>query len=224
MKKQIEMNIAELHHPEKNVRSHSRKQIEEMKRSIKMFEQFRPVIVDDNNMILCGNGLVTAMREMGVETVTVLKYEKLTEQQKKKLMIADNQIASLGTDNMDVIEEFIKSLNGDLDVPGFDEDTLALLCAESEQVTQQVMSYGVFTPEEINAVKENGSKPLAPVEQTFNPAAQAQPFATPVYPSANQTPTFTPAPNVEREEVQYSTAETQKFVVCPHCGEKIYLD
>lgn len=41
MKKQnLIMRIDALQHPEKNVRKHSRKQIDEMKRSITMFGQF----------------------------------------------------------------------------------------------------------------------------------------------------------------------------------------
>lgn len=217
MKNQVVMNIAELRHPEKNVRSHSKKQIEEMKRSIKMFGQFRPVIIDDTNTILCGNGLVTAMNEMGIETVEVLKYDSLTANQKKKLMIADNQIASLGTDNMDVIEEFIKSLDGDLDVPGYDEDTLALLCAESEEVTEQVMNYGVYSPDEVEAVREQGNKPIKPVEQTYNPATEPPQYSMP-----NRE--YPPSQPENEEQVQYSTAETQRYVICPHCGEKIYLE
>ena len=59
----IQMNIAELRHPEKNVRNHSKKQIKEMMRSLDKFKQFRPIVVDENNTILCGNGLVMAMRE-----------------------------------------------------------------------------------------------------------------------------------------------------------------
>ena len=87
IKKHLVMRIDELRHPEKNIRKHSRKQIEEMKRSLNMFEQFRPIVVDDTNTILCGNGLVIALREMGEEEAEVIQYEGLTENQKKKLMI-----------------------------------------------------------------------------------------------------------------------------------------
>ena len=210
MKEQITVKIADLKHPEKNVRSHGRKQIEEMKRSVKMFGQIRPAIIDEKNVILVGNGLVTAMREDGYEEVEVIRYDGLNENQKKKLMIADNQIASLGSDNMDVIEEFIKSLEGDLDVPGYDEETLEMLVAESEEVTEEVMQYGVYRQEEIEEVAGQAETPMKPVEQTYNPAMDR-----PQTPSAYRQP---------EEPMQPSTAETQKYVICPHCGEKIYLE
>lgn len=203
------MRIEELKHPQKNVRRHSRKQIEEMKRSLTAFKQYRPILVDENNVILCGNGLVTAMREMGKEEAKVTKYFNLTENQKKKLMIADNQISSLGTDDIEVIEEFIKSLGNDLDVPGYDEATLQMLVAESEEVTKEVMSYGVYTPDEIASVKRNEEKPIMPVKQTFQPPIER---------------VGSPAPIPTTEERTSATAEREQWVICPHCGEKIWLE
>lgn len=202
------MRIEELKHPEKNVRRHSRKQIEEMKRSLDAFEQYRPILVDENNTILCGNGLVTAMREMGREEAKVTKYYDLTSNQKKKLMIADNQISSLGTDDMEVIEEFIKSLGSDLDVPGYDKETLEMLVAESAEVTEQVMSYGVYTPDEVESVKRYEEAPIQPVKQTFQPPIER---------------VGSPAP-IPAEERTSATAEREQWVICPHCGEKIWLE
>jgi len=202
------MRVDELVHPEKNVRKHSRKQIEEMKRSLDMFQQFKHVVVDENNIILCGNGIVTAMREMGREEAEVIKYEGLTEKQKKKLMIADNQISSLGTDDMEVIEEFIKSLGDDLDVPGYDEETLEMLVAESEEVTKEVMNYGVYTPDEIESVKRYEDSEVTPVRQTFQPPIERVGSTAPI-----------PA-----EERTSATTEREQWVICPHCGEKIWLE
>lgn len=207
IKKTLVLRVDELRHPEKNVRRHSRKQIEEMKRSLDAFEQFKHVVVDENNTILCGNGLVMAMREMGKEEAEVIKYEGLTENQKKKLMIADNQIASLGTDDMEVIEEFIKSLDGDLDIPGYDKETLEMLVAESDEVTEQVLSYGVYQPEEIDSVKRFEETPIQPVKQTYQEPIQRTGFTEPI--PADRTST---------------TPEREQWVICPHCGEKIYLD
>lgn len=207
-KSTLTMRIDALQHPEKNVRKHSRKQIEEMKRSITMFGQFRPIVVDESDTILAGNGLVTAMREMGIAEAEVIKYEGMTSNQKKKLMIADNQIASLGTDDMEVIEEFIKSLDGDLDVPGYDEETLEMLVAEADAVTEQVMSYGVYTPEEVAEVKQYEEAPIQPVPQTYQAPTQRMGSPAPI-PVEDRT-----SANMEREQ----------FVICPHCGEKIWLE
>ena len=211
--KTIRMNIADLRHPEKNVRNHSQKQIKEMKRSLEKFGQFRPIVVDETNTILCGNGLVTAMREMGHTEADVLKYDHLSDKDKKKLMIADNQIASLGTDNFSVIEEFIKSLDGDLDVPGYDEEMLRTLVMDDEELQAEVMKYGNFSEEQIDAVKSNEGVEHKPVEQTYKQTEARE--------IVNEWQGRTPVPE---EPMQTSTAETQRYVICPHCKEKIYLE
>ena len=216
-KQQIVMKISELHHPDKNIRKHSRKQIEEMKRSIEKFGQFRAVVVDDQNIIRCGNGLVMALREMGREECDVIKYEDLTESDKKKLMIADNQIASLGTDDMEVIEEFIRSLD-DFDVPGYDEETLEMLVAESESVTQEVMSYGIYTPEEVESVRKYEDVTVKPVVQTYQEPVQRTGMTEP--------PQYTEARANAPQDMPRETVpmEREQYVICPHCGEKIWLE
>ena len=215
----IKMNIADLRHPEKNVRNHSQKQIKEMKRSLEKFGQFRPIVVDEKNIILCGNGLVTAMREMGYTEADVLKYNHLSEKDKKKLMIADNQIASLGTDNFSVIEEFIKSLDGDIDGPGYDEEMLKTLIMDDEELEREVMKYGSFDDEQIESVKSNEGVEQKPIEQTYQ-QPESRPTADTWNSGAAQGNSYTPP----EEPMQASKAETQRYVICPHCGEKIYLE
>ena len=120
----ITMKLVDLVKPEKNVRIHTEQQLKEFQRSVKMFGQIRPIVVDENNVILAGNGLYETLIAMGKETADVYKYDNLTENQKKKLMIADNKIFSLGIENLDTLNSFLEDLQGDLDIPGFDEDIL----------------------------------------------------------------------------------------------------
>ena len=53
--------LSVLKHPEKNVRIHSEQQIRELKRSLEKFGQTRALVIDENNIILIGNGLYEAM-------------------------------------------------------------------------------------------------------------------------------------------------------------------
>ncbi|MCB5472942.1 hypothetical protein LIP76_18530, partial [Erysipelatoclostridium ramosum] len=91
--------------------------------------QIRPIVIDENNTILAGNGLYETLLRMNREEALVYKYEDLTEAQKKKLMIADNKIFSLGIENLDTLNEFLEELSGDLDIPGFDEEILKQMVA-----------------------------------------------------------------------------------------------
>lgn len=116
--------LAELHKPTHNIRRHSDKQITEYIRSIEMFGQVKPLVVAEDGEIIAGNGLYEALLRMGRETCDCYVMVGLTDVQKKKLMMADNKVYELGFTDVDAIEELVKELDGDVDVPGWDADLL----------------------------------------------------------------------------------------------------
>lgn len=206
----ITMKLVDLVKPEKNVRIHTEQQLKEFQRSVKMFGQIRPIVVDENNVILAGNGLYETLIAMGKETADVYKYDNLTENQKKKLMIADNKIFSLGIENLDTLNSFLEDLQGDLDIPGFDEDILKQMVSEAEDVTEKLSEYGTLDDEEIQSIKESGERKEQQIQKAE--AEQATPAPQPIA-----------QPQQEMPEDSEDTTEVKKFVVCPKCGEKIWL-
>ena len=206
----ITMKLVDLVKPEKNVRIHTEQQLKEFQRSVKMFGQIRPIVVDENNVILAGNGLYETLIAMGKETADVYKYDNLTENQKKKLMIADNKIFSLGIENLDTLNSFLEDLQGDLDIPGFDEDILKQMVSEAEDVTEKLSEYGTLDDEEIQSIKESGERKEQQIQKAE--AEQATPAPQPIA-----------QPQQEMPEDSGDTTEVKKFVICPKCGEKIWL-
>ncbi len=206
----ITMKLVDLVKPEKNVRIHTEQQLKEFQRSVKMFGQIRPIVVDENNVILAGNGLYETLIAMGKETADVYKYDNLTENQKKKLMIADNKIFSLGIENLDTLNSFLEDLQGDLDIPGFDEDILKQMVSEAEDVTEKLSEYGTLDDEEIQSIKESGERKEQQIQKAE--AEQATPAPQPI-----------DQPQQEMPEDSEDTTEVKKFVICPKCGEKIWL-
>lgn len=73
-------------------------------------------------------------------------------------MIADNKIFSLGIENLDTLNEFLEELNGDLDIPGFDEEILKQMVADADEVTEKISEYGTLDEEEIQQIKEANEK------------------------------------------------------------------
>lgn len=71
--KVIKKKLSELRRPKKNVRNHSIKQIEEFKRSVQMFGQIRPIVIDEDNVILAGNGLFMALEALGLHRSRLLR-------------------------------------------------------------------------------------------------------------------------------------------------------
>jgi ParB-like chromosome segregation protein Spo0J len=206
----ITMKLVDLVKPEKNVRIHTEQQLKEFQRSVKMFGQIRPIVIDENNVILAGNGLYETLIAMGKETADVYKYDNLTENQKKKLMIADNKIFSLGIENLDTLNSFLEDLQGDLDIPGFDEDILKQMVSEAEDVTEKLSEYGTLDDEEIQSIKESGERKEQQIQKAE--AEQATPAPQPIA-----------QPQQEMPEDSEDTTEVKKFVICPKCGEKIWL-
>lgn len=210
--KQLTMKLKDLVRPERNIRIHTEKQLAEFERSVRMFGQIRPIVVDENNIILAGNGLYETLLRMNREEALVYKYEDLTEAQKKKLMIADNKIFSLGIENLDTLNEFLEELEGDLDIPGFDEDILRQMVADADEITEKISEYGTLDEEEVRKIKEANEK-REQAEATDNGADQE---------------TDLPLQAPERQSggdagVGQESAETGRFVICPKCGERIWL-
>jgi ParB-like chromosome segregation protein Spo0J len=77
----------------KNARTHSKKQIQQIGKSISEFGFLNPVVVDDANMILAGHGRFEAARLEGLTHVPIVRFDHLTEAQKRAYPIADNRIA-----------------------------------------------------------------------------------------------------------------------------------
>lgn len=209
----IEMKIADLHFPEKNVRIHTESQIKEFIRSIDKFEQIRPVVIDENNTILCGNGLVEAMIKLGRETVFVHQKKNLSENDKKKLMIADNKIFGLGIDNLDVINSIFEDLKDDLDIPGFDDEILKSMVADADEVTQKLSEYGTLDEDEIETIRENGKRREEQIAEIQREKGNTAEGGADAVQSKQNT-----EPNTESDSPAGS-----KYVVCPKCGEKIWL-
>lgn len=139
---------------EKNPRQHSERQITEMVRSLEAFGQYRPLVVDEDGNILAGNGLHLALERAGHEEISVTRMVGLSEDQKTKLVLADNRIGDLSGDNYEVMEEMLRSL-GDFEVPGFDPDALRELMADVEETVEYAEEFGKLTPEIIHRMEEN---------------------------------------------------------------------
>ena len=210
--KQLTMKLIDLVRPERNIRIHTEKQLAEFERSVRMFGQIRPIVVDENDIILAGNGLYETLLRMNREEALVYKYEDLTEAQKKKLMIADNKIFSLGIENLDTLNEFLEELEGDLDIPGFDEDILRQMVADADEITEKISEYGTLDEEEVRKIKEANEK-REQAEATDNGADQETDLQlqAPVRQSGGDA------------GAGQEPAGTGRFVICPKCGERIWL-
>lgn len=116
--KVIKKPLTELRRPDRNVRMHTDKQLKEFRRSVEMFGQIRPIVVDEDGVILAGNGLYETLLSLGRTEADCYVVSGLTEAEKEKLMLADNRVFDLGVDDLAALDAFILELKDDLDIPG----------------------------------------------------------------------------------------------------------
>jgi ParB-like chromosome segregation protein Spo0J len=81
----------------------------------------KPLIIDENNVILGGNQRYRACLELGIQDVPVIKMPNLTEKEKKKLLVIDN--THYGKWDMDMLANDGWEI-GDLDEWGVNVDFL----------------------------------------------------------------------------------------------------
>lgn len=200
--KTITKKLSDLKRPEKNCRIHTDRQLKEIIRSVKMFGQIRPIVIDEGNVILCGNGLYEALQQMGETEATCYQVKNLSEADKKKLMLADNKIYTLGTDDLEVFDEWLRELN-DIDIPGYDEELLQTILADQPEIDELVTDYGNFTEASVNSIKRHEEAHEAGVWRASDrPGAENE---------------ETPVRNPEAAEAPPDGA----YIVCPNCGHHI---
>jgi len=105
-----------------NARQHSKRQIQQIARSIERFGFTNPVLVSDDHQVLAGHGRVAAAKLLGMKTVPTVRLSYMTAAERRAYVLADNKLAlNSGWDrDMLAIElQGLIDLNFDVEVTGF---------------------------------------------------------------------------------------------------------
>lgn len=125
--------IAELKSYERNARTHSPQQIEQIAASIREFGFTSPVLITADGTIVAGHGRVAAAKAAGLAAVpTLVVGEDWSPEQVRAYVLADNQLAlNAGWDDGLLKLELgeLSHAGFDLDLIGFDGDQIARLLA-----------------------------------------------------------------------------------------------
>lgn len=199
------VKLSDLKPLEKNVRKHNEKQIDELVKSVEQFGQTRAMVIDEDNNILIGNGLYYALQKMNKSDVQCYRKTGLSEVEKKKLILSDNKIYGLGSDDYEEINNYIQEITGmgDFEIAGYDKFILEQMTATDEQVEEAIKDYGVVT--DIKFTQEE-PKQEVPITNSVEPETKNEPVTL-----------------VTEKQVGGEKTE-RKYVICPSCGEMIYLD
>jgi DNA modification methylase len=126
------LQVADLKPNPRNARLHSKKQLHQIAASIREFGFNSTVVIDEDGVILVGNGRVEAAKLAGLTTLPVLRITHLTAEQKIGFSLADNKIALNADWDLEQVKLLLQELsaqelNFDLEVTGFETAEIDLL-------------------------------------------------------------------------------------------------
>ncbi len=126
----FERKIADLIRYGLNPRKHGEAQIAQIAASITQFGFTNPVLIDEKDTIIAGEGRVLAAKSVKMTTVPCVVLTGLTDAQKAAYVIADNKLAlNAGWDEMALQAEFdrLTELDFEFNLTGFSEVEIAAL-------------------------------------------------------------------------------------------------
>lgn len=113
-------NIDELIPYENNPRIND-EAVEYVANSIKEFGFRNPIILDKNNVIICGHTRLLASKELKLKQVPCIIADDLTDEQVKALRLADNKVAEKSMWDYSKLDEELEDILN-IDMSKFDFD------------------------------------------------------------------------------------------------------
>jgi ParB-like chromosome segregation protein Spo0J len=130
------MPISALRSYARNARKHSRKQVRQIAASIERFGFTNPVLINDDNQILCGHGRVEAAKLLNFESVPTLRLSHLNETERRAYILADNKLVQNAGWDREVLAielQGLIDLDFDVEVAGFSLAEVDLVLEEAAQ-------------------------------------------------------------------------------------------
>jgi len=115
------IDITDISQDPANVRKHSRRNLDAIRASLRAFGQQKPLVVDDRNVILAGNGTYEAAKELGWSEIQIVRT-RLTGTSAVAYAIADNRTAELAEWDDTALAEQLRALQSeefDVEAAGF---------------------------------------------------------------------------------------------------------
>lgn len=113
-----------------NNKNHPPEQLRILMNMITEFGFTDPILIDENNVIICGHGRVLACQELQFTKIPAYKVTDWSEAQKKAFRIGHNKVADLGDYNIENIKFDLQELR-DID---FDLELTALSSADIDRM------------------------------------------------------------------------------------------
>ena len=154
------IKTSDLHFLENNVRNHPEEQIRALEESIKEFGFINPIVVDEDNNILVGNGRVEAAINVGIKKVPAVRVSDLTDDQKRSYIIIENKLIEAGGWNYELLNSEIEAIGMDMTRFGFEKfESMEVVKGDEIQKvvknTNQELDFDLFDDDNFEFTCEN---------------------------------------------------------------------
>ena len=126
-----------------NARTHSKRQIKLIARSIERFGFMNPVLVDGEHGIIAGHGRWAAAKLLGLKEVPTLRFEHLSDADKRAYILADNRIAEKAGWDREILAIELQAfvdMDFDIELTGFEMPEVELILDEASEIGQPPLS------------------------------------------------------------------------------------
>ena len=130
--------VRELRPHPNNARTHSKKQIRQIAKSIEKFGFCNPVLVDDTKQVIAGHGRIEAAKLLGLEMVPICQLSHLSAAEKRAYVLADNKLAEKAGWDMELLAielQGLIELDIDIELTGFEIAEIDLILEEAREAT-----------------------------------------------------------------------------------------
>ena len=142
----VEKKITEIKQYEKNPRKND-SAVDAVANSISQFGFRVPVVIDKDNVIVCGHTRYKAAKKLKLDTVPCVVADDLTDEQIKAYRLADNKVSELAEWDIDLLGEELDGIF-DIDMSDFGFDL-----SEEEEETEVIEDE---VPQEVEPVAKMG--------------------------------------------------------------------
>lgn len=157
------VKTTDIHANENNPRILKDDKFKKLVQSIKDFPEMleiRPIVVNNEMMVLGGNMRLKAIQEIGLKEIPIIKAENLTEEQQREFLIKDN--VGFGEWNWDDLANDFNAedlADWGLDLPKVIDEVEEEPTIDTQKITLE------YTPDEYNQVKKALQKIASTPEQ-----------------------------------------------------------
>lgn len=128
----VEVPVKKIKLDPRNSRLHSTEQIQQIAASIEQFGMVNPVLLDDDNVLIAGEGRVLGCKMLGMKKVPAIYLSHLSERQRRAYAIADNRLPQNASWNFERLSDemnYLLDANFDVSIVGFNEQEMEAIMA-----------------------------------------------------------------------------------------------